>query len=45
MFIKGLVGAEYSFSTAVGLFNSVINCILLITVNRISRKTTETSLW
>jgi len=41
----GLVGAEYSFSTAVGLFNSVINCILLITVNRISRKTTETSLW
>ena len=41
----GLVGAEYSFSTAVGLFNSVINCILLIIVNRISRKTTETSLW
>lgn len=41
----GLVGAEYSFSTAVDLFNSVINCLLLITVNRISRKTTDTSLW
>jgi putative aldouronate transport system permease protein len=41
----GLVGAEYSFSTAVGLFNSIINFILLIVVNRISRKTTETSLW
>lgn len=42
---SGLVGAEYSFSTAVGLFNSIINFILLILVNKISRKTTETSLW
>ncbi len=41
----GLIGAEYSFSAAVGLFNSIINFILLITVNKISRKTTETSLW
>ncbi len=41
----GLVGADYSFATAVGLFNSVINCILLITVNAISRKVSETSLW
>lgn len=36
---------QYSFSTAIGLFNSVINMILLLTVNRISRKTTDTSLW
>ena len=42
---SGLVDAQYSFSTAVGLFNSVINFLLLITVNKISRKTTETSLW
>lgn len=42
---SGLVGAEYSFSAAVGLFNSIINFILLITVNKISSKTTETSLW
>ena len=36
---------QYIFSTAIGFFNSVINMILLMTVNRISRKMTETSLW
>ncbi|MDO3413169.1 ABC transporter permease subunit [Saccharibacillus sp. CPCC 101409] len=41
----GLVDAQYSFSTAVGLFNSVINVILLITVNWIARRTSENSLW
>ena len=34
----GLINAEYGFSTAVGLFNSVINCILLVTVNKVSKK-------
>ncbi len=42
---SGLLGSEFSFSTAVGLFNSVINCILLVTVNRISRKLGEIGLW
>jgi putative aldouronate transport system permease protein len=41
----GLQGAEYSFSSAVGLFNSVINCILLVIVNWIARRLGETSLW
>ncbi len=41
----GLVGANFSFSSAVGLFNSVINLILLLIVNAISRKVSETSLW
>ena len=41
----GLLDGEYSFSTAVGLFNAVINAILLIVVNFIARKTNETSLW
>ena len=41
----GLVDAQYSFSTAVGLFNSVINCILLIVVNQVVRRTSENSLW
>lgn len=41
----GIQKAQYSFSTAVGLFNSVINIILIVTVNRIARKLTETSLW
>lgn len=41
----GLQNGNYSFSTAVGLFNSAISFILLITVNSISKKLTETSLW
>ncbi|MFB5761602.1 ABC transporter permease [Paenibacillus medicaginis] len=42
---SGLVDAQYSFSTAVGLFNSVVNALLLITVNHIARRTSENSLW
>ena len=41
----GLVGGEYSYSAAIGLFNSIINFILIITVNKISKKYSETSLW
>ncbi len=41
----GLLDAQYSFAAAVGLFNAVINAILLITVNHIAKKTSETSLW
>lgn len=41
----GLLGAQYSFSSAIGLFNSVVNLILLVAVNQIARKTNETSLW
>ncbi|PWU67301.1 ABC transporter permease [Gracilibacillus dipsosauri] len=41
----GLLDAQYSFAAAVGLFNAVINAILLIAVNQIARKTSETSLW
>lgn len=41
----GLIGANFSFSSAVGLFNSVINLILLVIVNGISRKVSENSLW
>lgn len=36
---------QYSFSTAIGLFNSVVNLVLLLSVNRISRKMADTSLW
>ena len=35
---KGLLDGDYSFSTAVGLFNTVINVILLILVNKIVAK-------
>jgi len=41
----GLIGAQYSFSAAVGLFNSVINFILLLIVNKISKRAANISLW
>lgn len=37
--------SDFSLSTAIGLFNSTINLILLGTVNAISRRVNETSLW
>lgn len=42
---SGIQGAQYSFSAAVGLFNSIINLALLVMVNKISKKLTENSLW
>ncbi|MFK7694947.1 ABC transporter permease [Paenibacillus sp. HJGM_3] len=42
---SGILEAQYSFSSAVGLFNSVVNFIMLVTVNYIARKAGETSLW
>lgn len=42
---KGLLGSEFSFASAVDLFNAVINMVMLISVNKISRKVGETSLW
>lgn len=42
---RGLVMFEYSFGSSVGLFNSIVNFLLLITANYISKKINETSLW
>ena len=41
----GLERNDFSFSTATGLFNSVINCLILVIANALSRKVSETSLW
>jgi putative aldouronate transport system permease protein len=41
----GLLQGNYSYSTAVGLFNSLINFIFLIFVNQFSKKVSEISLW
>lgn len=41
----GLLGANFSFSTAIGLFNSVINFTLLIIVNFVAKKISSNSLW
>ncbi|MEK5059646.1 sugar ABC transporter permease [Paenibacillus sp. FSL H7-0326] len=42
---KGLLEFGWSYSSAVGLFNSVINLILLVTANYISRRVSNNSLW
>lgn len=43
----GLAAANpnFSYAAAIGLFNNVISFVLLILVNRVARKLTETSLW
>lgn len=42
---RGVLNQDYSFATAVGLFNNVINLILLISVNALSRRLSQSSLW
>ena len=42
---RGIIGSQYSFGAAVGLFNSVINLVLLFSVNTISRRMSDVSLW
>lgn len=42
---KGLLEQSWSFSTAVNMFNSVINLIFLLGTNYLSRKLNDTSLW
>ena len=36
---------NFSYATAVGLFNSVVNLFLIVSVNAIAKRTTEVSLW
>lgn len=42
---SGLVQAQYSFGSMVGLFNNLINFIILIFANKLAKYFTETSLW
>lgn len=41
----GLVNQNHSYSTAVGLFNSVVNCVMLLLCNAIARKVSDVGLW
>ncbi len=41
----GLLNANYSFATAVGLFNSLINLVLLVLVNGLAKRFSNNSLW
>ena len=42
---NGIQKGQMSYSAAVGIFNSVINLILLVGANRITRRLGEMSLW
>jgi putative aldouronate transport system permease protein len=41
----GLLEQNWSYSTAIGLFNSMVNFSLLLIANKVSRRVSETSLW
>ena len=41
----GMQDSDFSYSTAIGLFNSVVNLALLVVVNTITKKLGETSLF
>lgn len=41
----GLIGGKFSYSTAVGLFNNVINFIILLSFNQLAKRMKQTSLW
>jgi len=42
---RGLLNSDYSYAAAVGIFVNVVNLIMLLTVNKISKKVSETSLF
>lgn len=42
---RGILDADFSFASAVGLFQSAIGLILVVIANRVARKYSETSLW
>lgn len=42
---RGVLNADYSYSTAVGLFQTFVSLLLLVVSNKVSKKLSETSLW
>ena len=42
---RGLIQMDYSFGSAVGIFNSIVNLTILILANQVARKTVNESLW
>lgn len=41
----GLIGGQFSYSTAIGLFNTVVNVIMLLLANAICKKVSGTGIW
>jgi putative aldouronate transport system permease protein len=42
---RGIIGADFSFSTAVGLFQSLIGFAMIVTANKIANRLSDISLW
>lgn len=42
---RGMIDASYSYSTAIGLFNSLVNIIFLVTANKLSKKLGQSGLF
>lgn len=42
---RGIIDSSYSYSAAVGLFNTAVNLLFLTTTNSISKKVNDTALW
>ena len=40
-----MITHQYGYSAAIGLFNNIINIILIVTVNKISNKVANIGLW
>ena len=45
VFRRGIMGADYSYGTAVGLFQAVLGLILVVLANKAASKIGQTSLW
>ncbi|MNP72457.1 putative multiple-sugar transport system permease YteP [compost metagenome] len=45
VYVNGIQKGQFSYSTAVGLFNAVINFAILILANSIAKRTTKVGLW
>ena len=41
----GILGTQFSYSTAIGLFNCIVNIILIMMTNKISKKVADVGLW
>jgi len=41
----GIIGSQFSYSTAIGLFNTAINFAFLVITNQIAKRVSNTSLW
>ncbi|RXZ80053.1 sugar ABC transporter permease [Paenibacillaceae bacterium] len=45
LYREGIMGSRFEYTTAIGLFQSLVAFILLVAANKLSRKVSETSIW